>query len=270
MLIDESRLTHWINCFYGYGSWSAPLWFVSYEETGGETPEEVADKINYFQRVHPVEECTLCDARALYRHVGISWDGPKGEKYANRYDFRFGSEAVLHGAWKNLIAFMHGYEGRPVPDLLSYQRTFFLSPSVTDAALIPLFPLPSDGHAWHYSWLDLPSLPFLKGRALYEQKVYPSRINNLFNLIARHQPKLVLMYGMNSIHALKASAQAFYPATRFTSVKAVSRQTPPYHVTSLGNTRLLITTQIPALRHNRVETGFDWEQLGRTLNGGST
>jgi hypothetical protein len=28
---------------------------------------------------------------------------------------------------------------------------------------------------------------------------------------------------------------------------------------------MLITTQIPALRHNRIETGFDWQAFGKSV-----
>ena len=70
MLIEEKALKHWIDNFYGYGSWHAKFWFIGYEESGGELPEEVAEKINYFYRVHAsAEDGTLCDIRELYRHV---------------------------------------------------------------------------------------------------------------------------------------------------------------------------------------------------------
>jgi hypothetical protein len=69
MLIEETALKHWIDNFYGYGSWHARFWFVSYEEGGGDVPEEVADKLNYFRNAHPQAERVLCDIRELYKHV---------------------------------------------------------------------------------------------------------------------------------------------------------------------------------------------------------
>lgn len=48
MRIEEKTLKHWIENFYGYGSWDARIWFVGYEEGGGDLPEEVAEKFNYF------------------------------------------------------------------------------------------------------------------------------------------------------------------------------------------------------------------------------
>lgn len=267
MLIEAAKLEHWIENFYGYGSWAAPFWFVTYEESGGEVPEEVADKVNYYHDVHPDAE-SLCDIREMYRHVAIRWEGPKGDKFKNRFDFRFGPEAVQHGVWKNLIRFVHGYRRKKIPELLSYQQKSFVSTSSPDAALIPLYPLPSPhGHAWYYSWLDMPSMDFIKSRDGYEAHVYPVRIQHILDQMVKHKPEVVLMYGMNNINTLKASVQEFIPGSKFTLVKAVSRVTPQFHRSALGGTTLLITTQIPALRHNRIETGFDWEEFGRKVHG---
>jgi hypothetical protein len=268
MVIEPNKLRHWIENFYGYGSWDAPFWFIGYEESGGDLPEEVADKVNYFISAHPAEDAALCDIRELYSHAAIRWDGPKGEKFKNRFDFRFGPEAVQHGVWKNLIRFIHGYRGKKVSDLLSYQQKTFVSASSPDAALIPLYPLPSPhGHSWYYSWLDMPSMDFIKSRDRYEAKVYPTRIRHILNQIGQHKPEVVLMYGMNNINILKSSVQEFIPGAKFSLVKAVSRVTPQHHRTDISGTKLLITTQIPALRHNRVETGFDWEEFGRMVRG---
>jgi len=266
MLLSESNLTHWISHFYGYGSWDAPFWFVSYDESGGEVPEEVEDKINYFAKAHPGKDEALCDLRELYKHVAIQRQGPGSDNLPDRFDFRFGEEAVLHGVWKNLIRFVHGYRGKKLPDLLAYQKKSFVSGTTPDASLIPLFPLPSPhGHAWYYSWLDMPSMEFLKSRALYEKQFYPFRIRTILEKIIKHKPEVVMLYGMNNINNLKASVQQLVPSTKFTLVKAVSRVTPGHHRADLGGTKLLITTQIPTLRHNRVETGFDWEEFGRRV-----
>jgi hypothetical protein len=48
MLLEEKALKSWIDNFYGYGAWHAKFWFVNYEESGGDLPEEVAEKLNYF------------------------------------------------------------------------------------------------------------------------------------------------------------------------------------------------------------------------------
>jgi hypothetical protein len=265
MLIEEKALKHWIDNFYGYGSWHARFWFIGYEEGGGDVPEEVAEKIDYFYKVHPSPtERTLCDLRELYRHVAITSDGPKEGIFSNRYQYRFGNDAIANGIWKNLIAFVHGYKNEQMPDLLSYQKDSFASPSGLNEALIQLYPLPSPhNHAWYYSWLDLPELSFLKSRALYQEHVYKDRMHTILSNISACRPELVLMYGMNHINTLKKSVQEFFHGTKFKLVQATKRQIPQHHRAAVNGTTMLITTQIPALRHNRIETGFDWEEFGK-------
>lgn len=268
VLIAEDKLKHWIDHFFGYGSWRAPLWFVGFEETGGDQPEEVAEKINYFYDKHgDALDATLCDVRELYRQVAFRIPGPRMERYANFYDHRFGSNAVLHGLWKNLIAFAHGYRNKELPDLLTFQKNSFLTPSDDSAALLQLYPLPAHNHAWYYAWLDLPHLPFLKTRGSYEGHVYEPRIRKILASMSEQKPEVVLMYGMNNINTLKESIQDFYPGTTFKMMKGTKLQLPQYHRADINGTILLLTTQIPALRHNRIETGFDWELLGKTLRG---
>ena len=64
MLINDKALKYWIDNFYGFGSWHAKFWFVGYEESGGDIPEEVADKLNYFYSQH-LPNTQLCDLREL-------------------------------------------------------------------------------------------------------------------------------------------------------------------------------------------------------------
>jgi hypothetical protein len=264
MLIEENVLKHWIDHFYGYGSWQAKIWFVGYEEGGGDVPEEVADKLNYFWSKHgPETNASLCDIRELYKYVAARVDGPKAGLFTNLYEYRFDSNAIQHGVWKNLIAFGHGYRNEKLPDLLAYQKNLFALPSAHNEALIKLYPLPSPhNHAWYYSWLDLPQLGFLKSRTLYQEHVYQRRMHNILHNINVYKPEVVLMYGMNNINVLKESVQAFFPSAKFKMVKAIKLQIPQHHRADFNGTTLLITTQIPALRHNRIETGFDWWAFG--------
>jgi len=265
MLIKEDSLKHWIDHFYGYGSWSAKFWFVAYEAGGGDTPEEVAEKLDYFSGQHPsVAGPTLCDIRDLYRKQMFTSEGPRAGKFTNLYDYRFGDNAIINGVWKNLIAFVHGYNGEKLPDLLEYQKNTFASQSANNEALIQLYPLPSPhNHAWYYSWLDIPGFGFLKTRTKYEEHVYPNRMAGLLQGIKKYKPELVLMYGMNNITTLKESVQEVFPGIKFKMEKAVKLKLPQHHRAEINGTMLLITTQIPTLRHGRVETGFDWEEFGK-------
>ncbi len=268
MRIKEETLQHWIANFFGYGSWKARMWFIAYEEGGGDAPQEVADKFNYFYKQHASGSGdSLCDIRDLYSHVGFSVAGPRANLFVNLYDYRFGSHAVQHGTWKNLIAFAHGYNNKPLPDLLAYQRDLFALTAKKNEALLRLYPLPAHNHAWYYSWLEMPKSDFLKSRESYQEHLFDNRIGTILQNMQVYKPEVVLMYGMNNIVRLKKSVQAFYAGVKFEMVKAIKRQIPQHHKANLPATTLLITTQIPALRHNRIETGFDWEACGKALRG---
>ncbi|HYG04504.1 MAG TPA: hypothetical protein VD927_18785 [Chryseosolibacter sp.] len=265
MLIQEEKLRHWIDHFYGYGSWTAPIWFVAFEEGGGDTPEDVADRINYFHSKHPEPTSTLCDVRKMYQQIRMKLDGPKADVYSNRFEYRFDANAVQHGLWKNLIGFVHGYHGE-TPDLLAYQQNRFAS-GASKEALINLFPLPSPhNHAWYYSWLELPGLSFIKSRDAYQQMIYHDRMNTILTRMEEYKPSVVLMYGMQHINLLKESVVTKFPESKFKLVKATPRIIPQHHVADIDNTKLIITTQIPALRHGRVETGHDWNEFGKRLS----
>lgn len=267
MLINEKPLQHWMDHFYGYGSWDAPIWFVAYEEGGGDLPEEVAEKINYFYNAHTLaSNPTLCDIRALYRCVTFEAEGPRAELFKTLHEYRFDTNAILHGVWRNLILFVHGYNGEEIPDRLDYQKNNFASASAKREALIQLYPLPSPhDHAWYYSWLELPRFRFLRRRSTYEEAVYPQRIQNILHHMKLHKPDVVVMYGMSNINGLKKSLQDFYPSAKFKMVKGTKLRIPQHHVVNVDTTTLVITTQMPALKHNRAETGFDWEEFGKKV-----
>lgn len=78
MLIKVKPLQHWIDNFYGYGSWEAKIWFVGYEDGGIDLPEEVAQRLDYFNG-QPSD--TLCDIRELYSKVTFTADGPRADHF---------------------------------------------------------------------------------------------------------------------------------------------------------------------------------------------
>jgi len=90
-------------------------------------------------------------------------------------------------------------------------------------------------------------------------------MHSILKNIGIYKPEVVLMYGMDNVNLLKKSVHEFFPAAKFKMVKAVKRQIPQHHRADFNGTTLLITTQIPALRHNRIETGFDWYGFGKLV-----
>ena len=73
------------------------------------------------------------------------------------------------------------------------------------------------------------------------------------------------MYDMDNINVLKKSVEEFFPTSNFKMGKAIKQRIPQHHRADFDGTMLLITTQVPALKHNRVETGFDWYEFGKLV-----
>lgn len=262
--MQQNLLQHWIDSFYGYGSWSAPHWYISYEEDGGDTPEEVAEKIEFFGKRQSVGD-DLVDIRELYKVCTIPWDSNRLASLETLFDLRFGQQANSSTVWRNLSAFGHAWENEKFTDELEYQRHQFARKDRGREAWLKLYPLPAHSHAWYYAWLELPDLPFLKTRVTYEDHLFRTRLTKFVEGIRQYRPRLVLMYGMNNIQAIRQFIIASFPGTRFGSVKSTKLKIPSHHYTTIGNTMLVVTTQIPALRHQRVETGFDWAAFGSQL-----
>jgi hypothetical protein len=111
----------------------------------------------------------------------------------------------------------------------------------------------------------IPGLSFIRRREQYEEHLYPERIRHILDKIQIHRPKLVLMYGMNHINRIKNSFTQSFPSLEFKVEKAIKMKIPQHHLANINGTRLVITTQVPTLRHGRIETGFDWYEFGKNL-----
>jgi hypothetical protein len=87
MTINETSLKHWIEFFFGYGTWRSPVWFVAHEESGGELPEEVAERIEYFKEFHKnTTSPVLCELREMYKRLSFRYEGPKSHLYKNHFE----------------------------------------------------------------------------------------------------------------------------------------------------------------------------------------
>jgi hypothetical protein len=93
-------------------------------------------------------------------------------------------------------------------------------------------------------------------------------MHTILGNIRIYRPEVVLMYGMDNINSLKRSVEEFFHTANFKMGKAIKQKIPQHHRADLDGTILLITTQVPALKHNRVETGFDWYGFGKLVKAG--
>lgn len=209
MPLDSAKLQHWIDNFYGYGRWDAPVRFIGYEEGGGADYKEVEQKLDYFYNNWPINPPYLSDIRKLHKHVECDERG-----YSNHYDFRFSNVARKQPqeTWKHLIAFMKGYLSQSFPtnvDILGYQKDTLADDLNHHEALIELYPLPNPKTTkWAYqkkSWVDHTVLLKTKNnttipltdREYYEHAIIDERIVEIERqlLANTNKVKVIVCYG---------------------------------------------------------------------------
>jgi hypothetical protein len=194
-MLNPSALNNYIGSFFGYGRWSAPIWFVGIEEAGGRTEREIEQRLAVWA-VRGKKE--LEDAPTFYPKSGnAAWHG---------------GNATLQPTWTQLIRMLLIAQGKPDSPsaILDYQRNR-LGTADGETCLLELFSLPSPNLAtWNYA--DWSELPWLQSRNAYEQKVLSQRITLLHQRIDHYQPRVVIFYGDGQLkHWRRIMGNGNYP-----------------------------------------------------------
>jgi len=207
MPLNSAKLQHWIDNFYGYGSWDAPVWFIGYEEGGGAY-SEVEDKLNYFYKPGN-QNNGLSDVKNMH-HAIPSSKNPT----VNLGNLYFGSKPKRQPTWARLNKFLEGYHQLPIPQ----PNKFINANPFAKSALIELFPLPHSkvNGKWEYasnSWVNHSHFTnssgqqWLLNRSSYESNVKQSRVINICNQYNKSNPEVVLCYMSFSRGSSKGSNQ---------------------------------------------------------------
>lgn len=168
-MLNQKLLHEFMNRFYGYGDWNAPLWFVGMEEGGGNSEDEINRRLGAWDGTD-----NLADIREYHRKIGVPW---------------FIQHPKIQSTWGKLIRIALAFEGRPTDTeaVRRYQRDELGKRT----AIIELFPLPSPGtDRWLYS-----SIPEIATRDKYMALVGATRIATLRERIRAHRPVAVVFYG---------------------------------------------------------------------------
>ena len=178
-MLTTSFLNNYLASFFGYGQWTAPIWFVGIEEAGGRTESEVERRLSLWNQRGSKE---LEDAPVFYPKSGNDrWHGNKAE---------------LQATWKQLIRLLllARNERDDKATMLANQREQ-LGSLAGDTCLAELLPLPSpDTETWNYrDWSDL---PHLVSRQKYITRMLRPRADALQKKCAAIRPKVVIFYGL--------------------------------------------------------------------------
>ena len=176
--LDDTLLQAFIERFFGYGTWTAPVWFLGMEEGGGGTAEEVQRRIEAWSRrgCHELE-----DLFAYHQAIGVT------RHIAER--------PALQASWAKMARVLLASRGGPVTTdaVRRYQRDE-LGRWGGASCIAELLPLPSPRvDDWLYA--DHSAIPYLATRAAYRHELVAPRITALQRRIDDHRPIAVVCFG---------------------------------------------------------------------------
>ncbi|MEO1495999.1 MAG: hypothetical protein AAFV43_02490 [Planctomycetota bacterium] len=167
--------------FFGYGSLTAPTWFIGPEEAGANTVEGLLSRV-------------------------AAWDALNRVPIVDIYDYgaKLGSTAIFEpGAapqptWRRLIEIALLLEGsEPTGDAIrgyQYERLGRRDGGILLAELMPCAK-PSIS-SWPYAELSS-SYPFLASLNTYNDTVRPRRVELLSKMLRDNRPQRVVFYGVS-------------------------------------------------------------------------
>lgn len=182
--IDDDLLQRYVGGFLGYGNLGAPFWFIGVEEGGGESCEQVAERLEVWRRRGEQEVEDLAD---FHRAVGL-------EKW-------FAPEPPIQKTWGGycrILLTTKGEQGVSADRIRQYQACE-LGRLAGESCLMELLPLPSPSVSrWSYpSWSRL---PYLQDRKIYLDYFAEMRATYIAHLVAHHKPKVVVLCGLSAAY----------------------------------------------------------------------
>lgn len=173
---EIENIEEYIKKFYGFGSWEkSSIWYIGIEEKGGDTLEDVNNRIKNWVTL----KTDLIDNEEHQRAIGNSYLYTKGN---------------LQSTWRPLIRLRQGYLGRPIDkESVKKIQQYNWGHLDSDNLLLELLPLPSPNNdTWKYK--DWSNIDYLQSREKYEDYIAGERIEYIKSKIQIHNPELVVFY----------------------------------------------------------------------------
>jgi hypothetical protein len=175
---NDTLLRAFIERFFGYGAWTAPVWFVGMEEGGGGTTEEVERRIEAWSDRGRNE---LEDLVAYHQAIGVTR--------------HITDRPALQASWAKMARVLLASRGEVVTTdaVRAYQRDQ-LGRWGGASCITELLPLPSPGvNDWLYA--NNSAIPYLATRLQYRRELVAPRTAALQRRIDEHQPIAVVCLG---------------------------------------------------------------------------
>ena len=178
-MLAQSKLTSFMERFFGYGNLSAEIWFVGMEEGGGDSLAEIVRRLEIWDEL---EKPTVADLFQFHDRLG-------------KLQYFSGAKPKLQATWKMLARYALSSEGAATDtqSVRSFQAQR-LGREDSNTCLLELLPLPSPSTS-HWMYSELTNMRELKTRSHYRKVMIPRRIKQIRELIDRNKPKVVVFYG---------------------------------------------------------------------------
>ncbi len=182
--------------FFGYGVADAGHWFISMEEGGGTTEEEIGLRLGAWDARGRRE---LEEIDEYHRAIGLGkWFSP---------------HPPIQKTWAASIRIVLAMDGlsTAVENVRIFQRDS-LARRGGKTRLSPLFPLPSMSlDHWKYS--EWSGATELKDRASYKQHVEAARVTQLAESVGKFRPRTVVFFGSSYLSYWERIAGVEFTAT---------------------------------------------------------
>lgn len=179
-VFDDELLHDFMYGFYGYGNYGGDYWFVGMEEGGGNSFENICQRLQDWNRRGRLE---LEDIVKYHAEIA-----------ADRY---FGSHPKLQPTWNRLIRIELSAKGQEThtENVRLYQKEH-LGRHTSSNCLVELLPLPSPSIG-HWLYAQHSQLPQLASREAYANYCAPRRAQHLRDRLGEYKPKAVVFYSVN-------------------------------------------------------------------------
>ena len=182
---NDELLYEFMTNFYGYGTYTGKTWFIGMEEGGGNSFEEIQNRLTVWEQMASLE---LLDIQSFHEKIEMNhW---------------FGSTAKLQTTWNKAIRVFLSSQGiNPTSEMVrTYQSEQFARVN-SETCILELLPLPSPSiKDWIYAHHS--SLKILQNRQTYMEEVTSIRVPYIRDKISLFRPRQVVFFGLDSRYQL--------------------------------------------------------------------
>lgn len=252
--LTDDLLIRRMDEFFGYGRYDSDYWFIGMEEGGGNSIEEVEQRLAQWLELGASE---LIDNYRFHRALD-SFKSRKGIIQHGSYAEYFEGNIKTQPTWRKLIRTLLTIEN-PYPtynneDIKHYQAHSWGQLN-SNNCLLDVFPLPSP-KANHWEYNEWSELTFLRTREGYKSELRAKRVSAIRKRIMQYTPKVVTCYSLDSEYI-----QIWEELSGCKFEK--NRRVPVYNkfyafFQKVGKTLFIVTGQPAAIRGNEY-----WDKVGK-------